>query len=562
MTGVRIRTKILLMFTLVLAVLLGIGLYATDAQKKIRDKAITELKDSARIVEYSRLVQIHFIKQVQEWKNILLRGHEPDKHERYLSQFRDEVRNTRAVTDTLRELVVDNPTTGHLVEEFSEQHIQIGKEYNEALKIFDRTLTVPHISADQRVVGIDRKPAELLDEVVKLTLQDRDARLASIKTTTASLERQIQVMVLIAAAASILLLLVLVDRLVGRPMVAATEIARRIAKGDLTGPTEVKGSAEAYRLLEALKTMQSNLAETMESLERERNLFVAGPTVVFKWDLLDGWPVIYVSPNVTEQLGYSPDELVHNRRKYLELIHPDDRVRILAEVNAYLQAHTPVFEQEYRIINTRGEYRWLFDLTVVVRDSAGEIEHLHGYVIDITRIKQADSLEHQAYHDSLTGLPNRRLLEDHLGLALSHAVRHKCYGAVFYLDLDHFKAINDSLGHQFGDELLKEVAVRLTRSVRHEDTPARLGGDEFVILLSQLDENYATAMQQAQGIAEKIRTALSYPYKIDGHELNVTSSIGVTLFSGDQACVEDILKQADTAMYEAKEAGRNTIKSL
>lgn len=557
---VRIRTKMVLMFTIVLAVVIGIELYAVAVQKKIREQSVAELKESSRIVEYSRLALLHFSRQVREWSNILLRGHDEEKYAIYLERFREEVRTTRAVTETLRKLVAGNATTSLLVEEFSQQHLALGKEYNAALEIFDKNSRTPHVYADQRVIGFERMPTHLLEEVVKLTLQDRDAKLLSMETTTADLEQRVQILILGTAVGSILLLLWLVDRLVGKPMVAATDIADRIARGDLSGPTEVQGSAEAHRLLGALQIMQRNLSESMESLERERNLFIAGPTVIFKWQFTDGWPVTYVSPNVTEQFGYSPDEMVSRQQKYFELLHPEDRIRILAEVNAYLQANTPVFEQEYRIVDTQGQYRWLQDLTVVERDASGEIDHLHGYVIDITRRKQAEVLEHQAFHDSLTGLPNRRLLEDRLDLALSYAGRHACLGAVFYLDLDGFKAINDSLGHRFGDELLKEVATRLKQSIRHEDTAARLGGDEFVVLLPQLGNDSVHALQQAETIAEKIREILACPYRIEAQELTVSSSIGVALFSGDHAGIDAVLGQADAAMYAAKKAGRNRIQ--
>jgi len=180
--------------------------------------------------------------------------------------------------------------------------------------------------------------------------------------------------------------------------------------------------------------------------------------------------------------------------------------------------------------------------------------------LDITERKRAAELiEHQANFDALTDLPNRGLLLDRLFQALARCRRHSHVGAALYIDLDNFKNINDSLGHPVGDALLQEVARRLKKELREEDTPARLGGDEFVVLFSELTNNPEQAAQQAQVGAEKIQKAISAPYTINDHELLITVSIGIAMFPMENESYDDILRHADTAMYRAKDAGRNAI---
>jgi diguanylate cyclase (GGDEF)-like protein len=162
----------------------------------------------------------------------------------------------------------------------------------------------------------------------------------------------------------------------------------------------------------------------------------------------------------------------------------------------------------------------------------------------------------------MTRLPNRRLLMDRLGHALSASSRNHEFGALMILDLDHFKSINDTQGHDVGDRLLVEVANRLTANLRQVDTVSRLGGDEYVIVLEGLGQSERHAAAQAEGMAEKIRFALNLPYAIGGSEAEYfsTSSIGLTLFHGQDDAPEILLKQADVALYQAKDAGRNVVR--
>ncbi len=204
-------------------------------------------------------------------------------------------------------------------------------------------------------------------------------------------------------------------------------------------------------------------------------------------------------------------------------------------------------------------------MPIVVRGQA----MLHCTWRDITERKAAaDRIEHLAFYDPLTDLPNRRLLLDRLQQALTSSARHQRYGALMLLDIDDFKTLNDTLGHDVGDRFLVAVASRLQACVREGDTVARHGGDEFVVILEDLNEDTLAAMQ-AEGVAEKILHAVSLPYLLDltildgvqhKRSYRCTSSIGITLFRDSSLSVDELLKRADTAMYQAKDAGRNSLR--
>jgi len=185
------------------------------------------------------------------------------------------------------------------------------------------------------------------------------------------------------------------------------------------------------------------------------------------------------------------------------------------------------------------------------------------YVVTLTDISQqkaaSEQIEQLAFYDPLTNLPNRRLLKDRLHLALASSARSKQYGALLFIDLDHFKTLNDTLGHNMGDLLLQQVAQRLVCHVREDDTAARLGGDEFVVMLEDLSMNPGEAAINVEIAGKKILDALNEPYLLAGHDYHCSSSIGATLFYGHLVAEDDLLKHVDIAMYQAKHAGRNNL---
>lgn len=196
-----------------------------------------------------------------------------------------------------------------------------------------------------------------------------------------------------------------------------------------------------------------------------------------------------------------------------------------------------------------------------VKDQDGVVTNYVATLTDITMSQAAaDEIKSLAFYDPLTSLPNRRLLLDRIKHALAFSTRSGKDGALLFLDLDNFKTLNDTLGHDIGDLLLQQVAERLITCVREDDTVARLGGDEFVILLEGLSEQDLEAAAQTEMIGEKVLASLNRPYQLGTHQYHSTASIGITLFNSHRVEMDELLKQADIAMYQAKQAGRNSLR--
>ncbi len=271
--------------------------------------------------------------------------------------------------------------------------------------------------------------------------------------------------------------------------------------------------------------------------------------------------IIRVNSRFTELTGYSAEQALG---RPLRMLRPD--------------SHDPDFYEQ--IAETiRHEFRWEGELWVreasgvdfpcwatvsVVRDAGGGVTHYVLAFTDITERKKSEEIiQNLAFHDPLTSLPNRRLLADRLDHALKVAARTGKPGALLFVDLDNFKQLNDNWGHDVGDELLVEVARRLTASARKSDTVARLGGDEFIVMLTELSSDPAQAVRCAERLARKICTSLGETYhlaRLPTETYQGSASIGVTLYgvAGDTA--DSVIKRADVALYEAKAAGRNTVR--
>ncbi|MGD8568163.1 MAG: EAL domain-containing protein [Gammaproteobacteria bacterium] len=267
--------------------------------------------------------------------------------------------------------------------------------------------------------------------------------------------------------------------------------------------------------------------------------------------------ILRVNPAFTHITGYSAREAVGKNPKMLQSGYQG---REFYDGLWDSLKRTGKWEGEIWNKRKNGDIYPEYQTITAVRNKTGELTHYVATFQDITERKQAQALiEHQAFYDALTNLPNRRMIIDRLNQEVSSARRHDYYGAVLFLDLDRFKTLNDSMGHAVGDALLRELATRLSMGVRKEDTVARLGGDEFVLLLPNLSGNKTKASSMAGSIATKLQDVVCEPYLLEGQIFNFTSSIGITLypFRGDNA--DDILKHADTAMYRSKKVGGNTI---
>ena len=227
---------------------------------------------------------------------------------------------------------------------------------------------------------------------------------------------------------------------------------------------------------------------------------------------------------------------------------------------ALLEAHQVFHDFEMQRVTHDGQPIWVSISGEPIFDAEGRFTGYRGVARDITERKLAEAqIQRLAFYDELTGLPNRRLLMDRLERAVASSTREGCHGALLFLDLDNFKGINDTLGHEWGDRLLVQVGARVSACVRATDTVARLGGDEFVVVIEGLHAEEAEAAAEAEAVAQKVLAALNQPYQIEGCEMHSTPSIGIALFRDAQQPVQELLKRADLAMYQAKAQGRNML---
>ena len=319
---------------------------------------------------------------------------------------------------------------------------------------------------------------------------------------------------------------------------------------------EVRGRAFSYQGRSVRVTAVRDVTERKgaedrlrKTEERYRTLVERLPAVTFV-DRADGSEEsLYVSPQIETMLGYTPEEWAVGRL-WRERLHPDDRERVLASDERFEARGEPV-DQEYRLLAKDGSVVWVHEETVLVRDEAGEPLYVQGIMSDVTQKKRSEErLHHLAFHDPLTGLPNRRLFMDRLGHALKRSSRQGNRVAVLFMDLEQFKVVNDSLGHDVGDLLLTVVAQRLERCLRPEDTFARFGGDEVVVLLEAVD-----GPAEAVRVAERITEELRRPFVLEERQLYAAASIGVSVGHPRTHGPESLIREADTAMYRAKDQG-------
>ena len=317
----------------------------------------------------------------------------------------------------------------------------------------------------------------------------------------------------------------------------------RVAAGDNPPMVRITLADIAER-----KRVEAELRIAATAFESQEGMFVTDA----------GRVILRINLAFTEITGFSAEEVVGQTGPLLESGRHD------------VGFYAAIWENVNRTGTWRGEI-WIRHksgkvypgwLTITaVKGSEGEVTHYVGTLIDITQRKAVEAdIELLAFYDPLTQLPNRRLLLDRFNQALTACARSRRRGAILFIDLDDFKTLNDTQGHDVGDLLLKQVARRLLTCVRADDTVARLGGDEFVVMLEGLSESPPEAATRAEIVGEKILVALTPPYVLAGHEHHSTASIGVTLFSDRRETVDDLLKRADLAMYRAKMQGGNTMR--
>ena len=306
-----------------------------------------------------------------------------------------------------------------------------------------------------------------------------------------------------------------------------------------------------------ISAQKEALARLQESETRFRSLTELSSD--WYWEQDDQFRFVRVDGNLEAKSTLPPDSYVGKTR--WESGAQGVSGAQWAQHRAALAAHQVFHDFEMQRERSDGSLMWVSISGMPIFDSDGKFTGYRGTGRDITARRQAESdIERLAFFDVLTSLPNRRLLIDRLRHALEYSARNTTHGALIFIDLDNFKSLNDTLGHLVGDELLQQVAQRLTKCVRGSDTVARLGGDEFVVMLEELGQYPTDAAVQTEIVGQKILTALNQEYVLAGHRHHSSPSIGITLFYQHLHPWEELLKRADLAMYQAKAAGRNTLR--
>ena len=299
-------------------------------------------------------------------------------------------------------------------------------------------------------------------------------------------------------------------------------------------------------------SIRKHAEETLRESE-ERYFLAAQGANDGLWDWNIKKDEVYYSPRWKAMLGYRDHEVQSSPNEWIDRIHPDDRDGVVYALTNHINNKTPHFESEHRILHRDGAYRWMLVRGMAVRDADGIAYRMAGSQTDITARKNAEEqLVHDAFHDLLTGLPNRALFLDRLDRTIEYNRRYDNFSfAVLFLDLDRFKVINDSLGHAVGDQLLIEISKVLKTCMRTSDTVARFGGDEFVVLLNDIHDT-----QDAVKVVHHIQDVLSKPFRVGNNRVFTSASIGIVLSNGSYLSKEEIMRDADIAMYEAKMVGK------
>ncbi|MBO0959753.1 EAL domain-containing protein [Neobacillus sp. MM2021_6] len=304
-----------------------------------------------------------------------------------------------------------------------------------------------------------------------------------------------------------------------------------------------------YLLVTRKMWMKTN-EELKQNEQNLNNIFDTLDVAIWSHDLKSN--TLLITSGIEKLYGYSSNDFNHDLQLWKKVIYPDDLPFVSEREQKVAQGEAVT--NEYRIIRPDGEVRWILDRGFPTLDLQGKLEHFNSVLYDITERKMTEeTIQRLAYHDSLTGLPNRNQFRNHLNKVLNRACTNKML-AVLFLDLDRFKIINDTKGHTVGDRILQNVANRLELAVREEGFVSRQGGDEFIILLDETDK------EKAAIVAQRILYEFSKPLEVNNQEFFVTPSIGISLYPTDGKDEETLIKNADTAMYQAKERGKNNFQ--
>ena len=315
-------------------------------------------------------------------------------------------------------------------------------------------------------------------------------------------------------------------------------------------------SSSFNRMIDRFEKTTESLHQTKEALyaseEKYRNILEQIEEGYYEVDLAGNFT--FFNNRVSQILGYSAEELKSmNNRQYMD---KENSKKVFLDYNDVFRTGLPKNNLDAELIKKNGKKMYAGISITLIKDSSGQPIGFRGIIHDITERRQAEEKIRQlAYHDSLTGLPNRKLFSDRWSIALAQSQRNQQKVGIAMLDLDNFKKVNDTLGHDVGDLLLQAAAKRLSAALRKGDTVARFGGDEYVLIIPDLK-----TIEDAIPVAQKIVDSFRKPFLIDKHQLFVTTSIGIAVYPNDGTDGDILLKNADKAMYQAKQTGRNRYK--
>ena len=382
------------------------------------------------------------------------------------------------------------------------------------------------------------------------------------------------------------LLWIMIRRIILTPLESLMQYTTNIANGDYRHSDLNLNNDEFGEFGESIDNMRINIEAREKELRtsteelkaiKEQLEYATNGTRDGLWDWKVGTDQIYFSPRFKNMLGYKDDEFPNSLKAWEKCIHPDDAIKIEQDIELSHSKPGIFYENIHRVKKKDGSYIWVLDRAQTIFNEEGKAIRMVGFYTDITKQKELEyelekqnevlklseekykekqeQLHFQAHHDALTGLPNRLLFSDRLSQSIEKAKRNQSKFALLFIDLDHFKEINDSLGHDIGDEILKEVTYRLSETIRDADTVARLGGDEFTVILEEIIQG-----QDASSISTKILESLAKSMNINDNVLYVSGSIGISIYPDDGVSAKDLLKYADSAMYKAKDEGRNNFQ--
>lgn len=405
--------------------------------------------------------------------------------------------------------------------------------------------------------GINEKPAALIS-----LNYPRYIKLIGLQTVKISI-----VIILVWVLMLLYIVYIFVRRSILIPIEGLTERAVQIQKnGDFNSRLPVRTNDEYATLAWAFNALLDRLVEANYSLEqkvteRTRDLLTTNQELMLMQQVFDHslegititdkkGKIIKVNPSFTAITGYDAKDVIGKNPRILKSdLHDRHFYKKMWESLSTTGLWANEIWNRHR--DGKAYPEWLS--ISAIRDSNGEITHYVGLFHDISDMKrQEEFIRHQVFHDSLTGLPNRPLLINRIDKAIAHATRGRRKFGLIYLDLDNFKNVNDSLGHAVGDMLLREAAERLRQIIRNVDTVARLGGDEFIVLIEDIDDEKPVTL-----LAVRILDSFNKPFIIQGNTLHVGTSIGIAMFPEDGDNTDILVRNADTAMYRAKEKGKD-----